>query len=614
MAIVLIQPEAQSPEWRGIGSLVYLRIYASQSFYGVNGEYVTQGQVGSPNWYQQYECPVVDGFIQIPEVSLQSTTDSTIPNVRYTAQFFTAAGAPINPPKLAQFFVGPYFLPIPAASSVLVSLAGTDAANNTYTARGLNDLKPYYTIQTEPDPDNQFFYTIVWDSSLWQIRGFGGELLYYSADNTDYPWQVITWTSLPPGIDPVPTVAEDANVLTTTWEQIIISNQGSGTPGLPFQFQAPFLDATQTEQLIIANIGANGGAIPFASNNTAGKTKLDTAPAAATNPVAIGSNSAVITDITDDITSLDTLKAPKASPTFTGTVTVTGNITATTTIAATGNVTGANLSGTNTGNVTKSGENYLSLTGQALTANAVNLSGTNVTGTLADARMPALTGAVTSTAGTVATALANNAVSTNKILNANVTNVKIAAGVDAVKIADGSVSNTAFQYINSLSSNAQTQLTALDTDKAPKASPTFTGTVTVPTPANGDSSTKAASTAFVQGLGLGAKVYMATLTQSSTSAPVATVLNNTLGGTLVWTRSSTGIYVGTFASPFTANKTQVFIGSVLDGVSFFGRVAARRGSSSTVQVETAQVDVSGGSIVPADDLLSETAITVLVGV
>lgn len=34
------------------------------------------------------------------------------------------------------------------------------------------------------------------------------------------------------------------------------------------------------------------------------------------------------------------------------------------------------------------------------------------------------------------------------------------AGIDAAKIADGSVSNTEFQYINTLSSNAQTQITA----------------------------------------------------------------------------------------------------------------------------------------------------------
>ena len=52
------------------------------------------------------------------------------------------------------------------------------------------------------------------------------------------------------------------------------------------------------------------------------------------------------------------------------------------------------------------------------------------------------------------------AVTTAKIANTNVTNAKIATGIDAVKLADGSVTNTELQYINSLSSNAQTQLNA----------------------------------------------------------------------------------------------------------------------------------------------------------
>jgi hypothetical protein len=42
--------------------------------------------------------------------------------------------------------------------------------------------------------------------------------------------------------------------------------------------------------------------------------------------------------------------------------------------------------------------------------------------------------------------------------NGAVTNAKVGTGIDAAKIADGSVSNTEFQYINSLTSNAQTQL------------------------------------------------------------------------------------------------------------------------------------------------------------
>lgn len=44
--------------------------------------------------------------------------------------------------------------------------------------------------------------------------------------------------------------------------------------------------------------------------------------------------------------------------------------------------------------------------------------------------------------------------------NSAVTNAKVATGIDAVKIADGSVTNTEFQYIGGLTSDAQTQLDA----------------------------------------------------------------------------------------------------------------------------------------------------------
>ncbi len=66
--------------------------------------------------------------------------------------------------------------------------------------------------------------------------------------------------------------------------------------------------------------------------------------------------------------------------------------------------------------------------------------------------------------------LADNAVTTGKILdgtivagdlaNLAVTDAKLATGIDAVKLADGSVTNTELQYINTVSSNVQTQINA----------------------------------------------------------------------------------------------------------------------------------------------------------
>jgi len=86
------------------------------------------------------------------------------------------------------------------------------------------------------------------------------------------------------------------------------------------------------------------------------------------------------------------------------------------------------------------------------------------------------------------------AISSGVIVNAD---INASAAIDATKIHDGSISNTEFGYLNGVTSNIQTQLTSLDTLKAPLASPTFTGTVSAPTPTTGDSSTKVATTAFV---------------------------------------------------------------------------------------------------------------------
>ena len=53
------------------------------------------------------------------------------------------------------------------------------------------------------------------------------------------------------------------------------------------------------------------------------------------------------------------------------------------------------------------------------------------------------------------------------------------------------------------------------------------------------------------------KVYRALLTQNGTDAPVVTVLENTLGGEVVWTRVQAGVYIATLAGAFPAAKTFV---------------------------------------------------------
>ncbi len=73
------------------------------------------------------------------------------------------------------------------------------------------------------------------------------------------------------------------------------------------------------------------------------------------------------------------------------------------------------------------------------------------------------TGAVTIANDAVEQAMiADDAVGADQLASDAVVNASIASGaaIDATKIADGSVTSTEFQYINSLSSNAQTQIDA----------------------------------------------------------------------------------------------------------------------------------------------------------
>lgn len=102
------------------------------------------------------------------------------------------------------------------------------------------------------------------------------------------------------------------------------------------------------------------------------------------------------------------------------------------------------------------------------------------------------------------------------------------------------------------------------------------------------------------------KVYTALLTQSGTSAPVATVLENTLGGTVVWTRSDVGTYAGTLSGAFTADKTFLVVNqsSIADnrGFNFY------RNDANSVALLSGLVTTGQAT----DEVLSNTSVEIRV--
>ena len=91
--------------------------------------------------------------------------------------------------------------------------------------------------------------------------------------------------------------------------------------------------------------------------------------------------------------------------------------------------------------------------------------------------------------------------------------------------------------------------------------------------------------AFANSYSLGYTVYTTLITQTGTDAPVATVLQNTTGGTIVWTRNSTGRYLATISgATYTANKTAILLTS---------------GSASATDGRFLKVEDSGNTTVQA---------------
>ena len=124
----------------------------------------------------------------------------------------------------------------------------------------------------------------------------------------------------------------------------------------------------------------------------------------------------------------------------------------------------------------------------------------------------------------------------------------------------------------------------------------FTGTVTAPTAPAGTNTTQIATTAFVLANSRPYKVYTALVSQTGTNAPTATALENTLGGSVAWSRIGSGVYLGELTGAFVNNKTwsSVSIGGYLSGGA--NSVALKRFDNNSVILITNKDTLSSDNI------------------
>lgn len=80
----------------------------------------------------------------------------------------------------------------------------------------------------------------------------------------------------------------------------------------------------------------------------------------------------------------------------------------------------------------------------------------------------------------------------------------------------------------------------------------------------------------------GVKTWVGLLTAVGTGDPTATVIYNTLGGTIAFTRTGTGLYQAALSSAWVANKTIIFV--ALGSTGSVGKVLSARYNADNIVI------------------------------
>jgi hypothetical protein len=107
------------------------------------------------------------------------------------------------------------------------------------------------------------------------------------------------------------------------------------------------------------------------------------------------------------------------------------------------------------------------------------------------------------------------------------------------------------------------------------------------------------------------KVYSAIITQTETNAPVATVLENTLGVTMTWSRVAEGSYKVTASSGiFLEAKTWTTTNNInISGTTYFD---INRGNNTEVFVASSIYDSGTPPYIPADGIIAALSLEIRV--
>lgn len=231
--------------YQGSETAAVLKVYATQNFFGGLVEYVG-GPVGNAYFCKSVNCTIAGGQVTIPQVDLESTTDSSSPQARYIALLYTPLGTLITGLLAGEEFAVP-----PETPTTWSALEAYNAARRVQMQDG------FYTAQQV-------------DARLAELTGaaakaselvIGATKLDVAAANPNDPIAIGSNS---------PLVTTKANVSTIGRTELDVAPVDANHP--------------------IA-VGSNSPLVTTkATLDVLGKTELDVAPTSAAKPIAVGSN------------------------------------------------------------------------------------------------------------------------------------------------------------------------------------------------------------------------------------------------------------------------------------------------------------------------------------
>jgi len=99
---------------------------------------------------------------------------------------------------------------------------------------------------------------------------------------------------------------------------------------------------------------------------------------------------------------------------------------------------------------------------------------------------------------------------------------------------------------------------------------------------------------------MGFRLYKAVLAASGANAPAVTVIENTLSGSVTWTRSASGSFLGTLTGGFPQANTWVHVPQTSSVNIAFGTSVSSSGNTVVVTKYSASVAVDNFQYLPVD--------------